>query len=59
MRELKIPQTTTFIEEHGRNCCKRHIDIVSSDKIPKCISKYQPKEKQYVGKTSETKDSVI
>jgi hypothetical protein len=58
MRELQILQAKNCLQEHRRNC-KGHIDTAGSDKIPKQISKYQPREKRCVGEICETKEGFF
>jgi hypothetical protein len=44
LTELQISQITEFIYQYRKNW-RGHVDRMSSDRIPKMILKYQPKEK--------------
>jgi hypothetical protein len=59
LTELKISQITEFIYPYRKNW-KQHADMMSSDRIPKMILKYQPKGKRNLGRLlKRCKDSVL
>jgi hypothetical protein len=45
LTELQISQITEFICQYRKEW-KKHVDRMSSDRIPKMIVKYQPKRKE-------------
>jgi hypothetical protein len=59
LTELQISLITEFIYQYRKNL-KEPVDRVSSDRIPKMIKKYQPKEKINLGiPLKRLKDSVF
>jgi hypothetical protein len=59
LTELQMWQITEFIYQYRKNWID-HVDRMSSDRIPKMIPKYQPKEKRNSGKPlKSSKGSVL
>jgi hypothetical protein len=59
LTELQLSQITEFTCQYRKNW-KKHVNTMSSDRIPKMILKYQPKGKINLGRPlKRCKDSVL
>jgi hypothetical protein len=58
LTELQLSQITEFLYQYRKNW-KEHVDRMSSDRIPKMVLKYQPKEKNLGSPLKRWKDSVL